>query len=42
MTNTTKEQTDYMERMNKIMNEPIESLLNNLSMYTSSSKQIGL
>ena len=34
LSNTTKDQSEEMERINKIMNEPIENLLNNLSSFT--------
>ena len=38
LTNITRDQTEEMERVNKIMNEPIESLLHNMSNYTYSTK----
>mmetsp|Transcript_31438 Transcript_31438/g.30788 ORF Transcript_31438/g.30788 Transcript_31438/m.30788 type:complete len:105 (+) Transcript_31438:1266-1580(+) len=38
---TTKDQSNEIERFNKIMSEPIENLINNLSSYSKSSTKLG-
>ena len=39
---TTQDQSEEIERYNRIMSEPIENLINNLSNYSKSSLKLGI